>query len=70
MKVRVKEGMPDGFFGFYHTKGEAGTRYYAGEDGAPGPVIFEIDDDHFSERWMECMDRKKPGPKPRIETSE
>jgi hypothetical protein len=70
-KVRVKEGMPDGFFGFYNDSKGAGQRRRCGFEGAAGDE-FELVDlmagperkrvvsvkaiDTFSEKWMEFWD--------------
>ena len=55
IKVRVKSGMPDGFFGFHTPKGKAGVRHY--KDPIKGTREFSIDHaGHFSDRWMECLD--------------
>lgn len=60
MQVRVKE-LQEGKFGFYGTQ-----RRYSGD-------IFDLDSEsHFSAKWMEWVEppKKKPGPKPKVETDE
>lgn len=56
MKVKVKN-VRDGFYGFYGEK-----RRYVGD-------VFEINPEHFSNKWMEKI-QGKPGPKPKGEGAE
>lgn len=71
LKVRVKEGMPDGFFGFYPNPDGSSQRRKCGFEGAPGDEFELVDlmsgkdskqklhtkaEDTFSEKWMEFWD--------------
>jgi len=73
MKVRVKEGMQEGFFGFYPNIDGSSQRRRCGIEGAPGDE-FELVDlmkgpdgkevvavkaiDTFSTNWMEYWNGK------------
>lgn len=68
LKVRVKEGMPEGFFGFYNNPDGSGQRRRGGFEGKPGDEFELVDSmtgpdskrkvavkavDTFSPKWME-----------------
>jgi len=73
LKVRVKEGMPEGFIGFYNNPDGSGKRRRCGFEGEAGEE-FELVDlmegpekkrvvaveakDTFSSKWMEFWDGK------------
>lgn len=53
MKVKVKEDLPEGFYGFYEVRRRPGD-------------IFEIASEaHFSDKWMVKVENKKPAKKPK-----
>ncbi|MEE9532740.1 MAG: hypothetical protein V3W52_17310 [Syntrophobacteria bacterium] len=76
IKVRVKESLPEGFFGFYGPK-----RRYPGEEFTLHDVM-ELNpetgrknikikaEQHFSEKWMERVDQPKDFSELRSEVSE
>ena len=74
LKVRVKEGMPEGFMGFYNNPEGVGIRLRGGFEGSPGDEFELVDSmtgpdnkrviatkavDTFSSKWMEYWNGKE-----------